>query len=68
MSKQAIEAVIELIELGAMANNEDIVQCLRSAMSAQQALPDVLTKGYGYNAQYIEGWNECREVMKGMMK
>ena len=32
MSIEAVEAVIDLIEMGAMANQEDIVKCLRSAI------------------------------------
>jgi hypothetical protein len=35
---------------------------------SKRNLPDVLTQEYGDSAQYIEGWNECREVMAGMMK
>ena len=33
---------------------------------AKLSLPDVLTQEYGDSAQYVEGWNECREVMAGM--
>lgn len=32
MSLDAIKAVVDLIEMGAMANQEDIVKCLRSAI------------------------------------
>jgi hypothetical protein len=32
------------------------------------SLPDVLTQEHGDSAQYVEGWNECREVMARMMK
>lgn len=38
MSIEAVEAVIDLIELGAMATKEDIVKCLRSAI-AEAELP-----------------------------
>ena len=41
---------------------------IKQARAAPQALPDVLTQEYGDSAQYVEGWNECREVMAGMMK
>ena len=29
---------------------------------AKLSLPDVLTQEYGDSAQYVEGWNECREA------
>jgi hypothetical protein len=38
------------------------------AIDTRPSLPDVLTQEYGDSAQYVEGWNECREVMAGMMK
>ena len=33
---------------------------------AQRSLPDVLVYEGHETLQYIEGWNDCRELMKGM--
>jgi len=36
MNKEAVEAVIDLIEIGAVVGNADIVKCLRSALDTPQ--------------------------------
>ena len=36
MSKEAVEAVVELIEMGAVIGNPAIVRCLRSALDEPQ--------------------------------
>jgi len=36
MSKEAIEVIIDFIELGAMSSNKDIVKCLRTANSVSE--------------------------------
>jgi hypothetical protein len=43
-------------------------EVLFALRNLKPSLPDVLTQEYGDSAQYVEGWNECREVMAGMMK
>lgn len=45
-----------------------LVAIVRADERAKRHLPDVLTQEYGDSADYVEGWNECREVMAGMMK
>jgi hypothetical protein len=51
-------------------NINTLIKAIRSKNLPEKhvALPDVLTQEYGDSAQYVEGWNECREVMAGMMK
>jgi len=39
MSKEAIEVIIDLIELGAMSSNKEIVKCLRTANSVSEPAP-----------------------------
>ena len=43
-------------------------EVLSALRNLKPSFPDVLTQEYGDSAQYVEGWNECREVMAGMMK
>jgi hypothetical protein len=54
--------------LDGLNNARASITALQKALATPQALPDVLTQEYGDSAQYVEGWNECREVMAGMMK
>jgi hypothetical protein len=45
---------------------ERVVLC-GSTRTQRTALPDAITDD-SESPQYRDGWNECREVMKGMMK
>ncbi len=72
MSKELIKQAIEALESCSGAPHWEALQstltALRREFIAPLVLPDVLTQEYGDSAQYVEGWNECREVMAGMMK
>jgi hypothetical protein len=48
-------------ELDALLNQ------IRAHERSKFVLPDVLNQGDD-SPGYVEGWNECREVMAGMMK
>jgi hypothetical protein len=45
-----------------------LIEQVRSHERSKFVLPDVLTQEYGDSPEYRTGWNECREVMAGMMK
>jgi hypothetical protein len=53
MSIEAVEAVIDLIELGAVATNEDIVKCLRSAIAMKSEPAAIATGTYGGRFTYV---------------
>jgi hypothetical protein len=44
-----------------------LIEQIRAHERAKFVLPDVLNQGDD-SPGYVEGWNECREVMRGMMK
>jgi hypothetical protein len=66
--KQAIEALQSCSGAPHWPALQQTITDLRIALVSPPSLPDVLTQEYGDSAQYVEGWNECREVMAGMMK
>jgi hypothetical protein len=49
-------------------STDDVIAAIMQALDTPQVLPDVLTQEYGDSPDYVDGWNECREVMAGMMK
>ena len=53
---------------GVISQIDNMTTGLMRKPAQRMVLPDVLTQEYGDSAQYVEGWNECREVMAGMMK
>ena len=44
-----------------------LIEQVRAHERSKFVLPDVLNQGDD-SPGYVEGWNECREVMAGMMK
>ncbi len=66
--KLALEALKQIDEAMPFPVAKLAQAALQEALATPQPLPDVLTQEYGDSAEYVEGWNECREVMKGMMK
>ncbi len=54
MSIEAVEAVIDLIELGAVATKDDIVKCLRSAIAEAEKQEPVAFKKDAVFAASIE--------------
>jgi hypothetical protein len=46
---------------------DTLLEQIRAHERAKFVLPDVLNPGDD-TPGYVEGWNECREVMAGMMK
>jgi hypothetical protein len=46
---------------------EAVLVVIEQSLATPQALPDALTYEWD-SPDYVEGWNECREVMVGMMK
>jgi hypothetical protein len=50
------------LSMGDKAN--EVLSALRNL---KPSLPDVLTYEWD-SPEYVDGWNECREVMAGMMK
>jgi len=62
---QSEHGVSEFAYLDRLQHFEALV---RADERAKRHLPDALTQEYGDSAQYVEGWNECREVMAEMMK
>jgi hypothetical protein len=71
MSKnEALKLALEALELssvtvdsfGVQRKTQEAITAIKQALATPQALPDVLTQEYGDSAQYVEGWNECREA------
>ena len=72
----ALDLAIEVIE-SAIASGDwtvdgacdpDLAMVLiKQARNTRLSLPDELSKGDD-SPGYVEGWNDCREVMKGIMK
>ena len=48
-------------------STEKAIAAIKEALAIQQVLPDAITDN-SESPDYISGWNECREVMAGMMK
>ena len=71
MNKELIKQAIEAIESCSGAPHWDALQPtltdLRKALVTPLVLPDELSISDD-SPGYVEGWNECREVMAGMMK
>ena len=71
MSKELIKQAIEALESCSGAPHWETLQptltALRKALVSRPSLPDALTYEWD-TPDYVEGWNECREVMAGMMK
>lgn len=65
--KLALEA-LENAEYGDYDKKElnKAITALREALARPQSLPDKLVYDGYETPQYIEGWNDCREFMKGM--
>jgi hypothetical protein len=72
VSIEAIKTVVDLIEMGAMANQEDIVKCLRSAIEQAEkqeptpAMIQALTEQYDSDRAIGIGFNPqtlCRAVL-----
>ena len=71
MNKALIKQAIEALESCSGAPHWETLQPtltdLRKALASRPSLPDALNPGDD-TPGYVEGWNECREVMAGMMK
>ena len=52
ISDKALERFAELVRAEALAEQ-----------SAQPAVPDALTASDGESAEYMAGWNDCRQAM-----
>ncbi len=64
--KLALDALDEFCELGAIIRPLEVRDALKEALARPQSLPDKLVYDGYESPQYIEGWNDCRELMKGM--
>ena len=71
--KELIRSALEALESCSGAPHwkalQPVVTALREALveqPAQRSLPDFLVYDGYETPQYIEGWNDCRELMKGM--
>lgn len=70
--KELIRSALEALESCSGAPHwealQPVVTALRRAEHTHltQQLPDVLVYEGHETLQYIEGWNDCREFMKGM--
>jgi hypothetical protein len=71
MDKELIKQAIEALESCSGAPHWETLQptltALRKKLVTPLVLPDKLNPGDD-TPGYVEGWNECREVMAGMMK
>lgn len=59
--KMALNALEAATRYGA-GGFDDAKDAIKQALELNPLLPDVLTQEYGDSAQYVEGWNECREA------
>jgi hypothetical protein len=71
MNKELIKRAIEALESCSGAPHWEALQpaltALRKEFVAPFVLPDEITDN-SESHEYRSGWNECREVMAGMMK
>ena len=47
--------------------DKQAITTIKQALSTRQSLPDAITDN-SESPEFRAGWNECREVMAGMMK
>ena len=73
MSKEAMKLALEALENAEYGDYDKkelnkAITALREALAEQPAqhLPDKLVYDGDESPQYIEGWNDCIEFMKGM--
>ena len=57
----------DILKDGFQCKYHEAITAIKQALVTPQALPDKLNQGDD-TPEYVEGWNECREVMAGMMK
>jgi hypothetical protein len=71
MNKELIKQTIEALESCSGAPHwpalQQTITDLRKALVSRPSLPDAITDD-SESLEYRAGWNECREVMTGMMK
>ena len=65
--KQAIEALQSCSGAPHWPALQQTITDLRIALVSPASLPDEITDN-SESPEYRAGWNECREVMAGMMK
>jgi hypothetical protein len=71
MNKELIKQAIEALQSCSGAPHwpalQQTITDLRIALVSPPSLPDEITDN-SESPEYRAGWNECREVMAGMMK
>jgi hypothetical protein len=73
MNKELIKQAIEALQSCSGAPHwpalQQTITDLRIALASRPSLPDAIHHtDLSEHPEYISGWNECREVMAGMMK
>ena len=73
MKDEALRMALEVLNAAYVPidldeQREKAITAIKQALTAQQAVPDVLTRDDGESPEYTSGWNDCRQLMLEMLR